>query len=179
MFNVSSDDESFIIGVSKDRSIKVTTEVVKRILGIPVEDGNTYTMDKRKSIPEYNKLCDELVKHNKKVERVVSSTKGGIVREIVVKMIHVKDKIEYIKEVNDVKKEAYSFFCTLVGKLLMSTKSNYIIPNVEWLCSEFERMCRLNWCSMVCQYLKDGISAWQQAKNKVSKKSWVAHFCCW
>ncbi|RLM61908.1 hypothetical protein C2845_PM14G00460 [Panicum miliaceum] len=80
--------------------------------------------------------------------------------------------MEYMKEVKDVKKEVYAFYCILVTRLPMPTLSNYVTPKVAYMCSDIERMGKFNWCQMVCEHLKDFISSWKKnASEKIGSCS--------
>ena len=167
--DVSSNDESFIIRVSEHSLIDVTAQGVGSVLGVPVGNGKEHNLGKPKDHrAPYDNLCNELIDQGYNVLHRVKQTKNGAVKYRFDKKIKIEHVIDYIrKSKEDTDKQVYLFFCVLVTRLLLPTLSNYVIPRTAWMCSNFEVMCNLNWCHLICKDLKDKVSTWQIKENKV------------
>jgi hypothetical protein len=85
--------------------------------------------------------------------------------------------IQYMKGVRDVDKQVKCFLCILMNRLLLPTTSDYITGENIAFCSDLERMEKQDWCKIVCQRLKDGISEWMRKKGKENASDVVPTGC--
>jgi len=81
-----------------------------------------------------------------------------------------------MKGIRDVDKQVNCFLCILMNWLLLPTTSDYITGNIAF-CSDLERMEKQDWCKIVCQRLKDGISEWMRKKGKENASDAVPTGC--
>jgi hypothetical protein len=152
--DVSSDDESFTIVISNENRIKVTSEVVQRILGLPAGD---ILMDDKNWSKEYYEFWKLLKDKGYDVVTCVKS-KGKMQEN---KKISFDVLLKYMKSVKDKQQQAHAFFCIVLCKLLLTTASN--VPTLQHvgMCSYIESTKKYNWCRYVCQDLKNKITAWK------------------
>ncbi|KAL5683548.1 hypothetical protein ACJX0J_009933, partial [Zea mays] len=154
--DVSSSDESFTIVLSDEHQLKVTTEVVHSIFGLPTGEI---------SIDQKNFTHTEFLKFWKILKaggHVTESTTRCRGKPVSTKRITLQSLLNYMEAEADKEKQAFAFFTILLSKLLLTTTSNVPTKGHVALCSYIENTQKYDWCKFVCQDLKNKISSWKQ-----------------
>ncbi|PWZ56776.1 hypothetical protein Zm00014a_003135 [Zea mays] len=130
--DVSSSDESFTIVLSDEHQLKVTTEVVHSIFGLPTGEI---------SIDQKNFTHTEFLKFWKILKaggHVTESTTRCRGKPVSTKRITLQSLLNYMEAEADKEKQAFAFFTILLSKLLLTTTSNVPTKGHVALCSYIE-----------------------------------------
>ncbi|CAD6270459.1 unnamed protein product [Miscanthus lutarioriparius] len=183
--DVSSEGERFVIKINPGKSLEITPELVHDKLGIPRGCGDNNScllgskLTAKEKMNEYKKLCNEMKEAGFVVDFAIKpKTKDGKKpRKEKETRIKLDIFIQYMKGIRDVDKQVKCFLCILMNRLLLPTTSDYITGENIAFCSDLERMEKQDWCKIVCQRLKDGISEWMRKKGKENASDAVPTGC--